>query len=337
MTSGGPADGPEVGIRTVDEAAALLSSPTADLKVGVLRDGPALVVEDAHRLPTCVADVLAALPVVSVGIGPAGSASGFDVVVDDRDAAAAVVAGARANPMAAVTCCQVLRHAPWASTAAGLLAESTAFATLQGGPEFARWLEGRGRRVRPEEPEPPVLVTQDPDGDDEAVVLTLNRPRLRNAWSAAMRDALVDALRALAARGDDGPPIRLEGAGSAFCCGGDPAEFGTVDDPATAHLVRSSANAAPWLDRLSDRLTAVVHGPAVGAGVELAAFAGRVEATGAATFRLPEVSMGLLPGAGGTVSVPRRIGRQRSAWLCLTGATIDAPTALDWGLVDGIA
>ena len=44
--------------------------------------------------------------------------------------------------------------------------------------------------------------------------------------------------------------------------------------------------------------------------------------------------MGLIPGAGGTVSVPRRIGRQRTAWLCLTGTTIDVATALDWGLVD---
>jgi enoyl-CoA hydratase/carnithine racemase len=44
--------------------------------------------------------------------------------------------------------------------------------------------------------------------------------------------------------------------------------------------------------------------------------------------------MGLVPGAGGTVSVPRRIGRHRAAWMMLTGETIDAPTALEWGLVD---
>ena len=121
-----------------------------------------------------------------------------------------------------------------------------------------------------------------------------------------------------------------------FRSGGDPAEFGTVADPVAAHLIRSSANAAPWLDRLADRLTVQVHGPAVGAGVELAAFAGRLEATDSATFSLPEVSMGLMPGAGGTVSIPRRIGRQQAARMCLTGTTIDAATALDWGLVDAI-
>ena len=47
--------------------------------------------------------------------------------------------------------------------------------------------------------------------------------------------------------------------------------------------------------------------------------------------------MGLVPGAGGTVSIPRRIGRQRTAWLALTGDPIDAATALDWGLVDEVA
>jgi enoyl-CoA hydratase/carnithine racemase len=49
---------------------------------------------------------------------------------------------------------------------------------------------------------------------------------------------------------------------------------------------------------------------------------------------LPEVGMGLIPGAGGTVSIPRRIGRHRTAWLALTGNTIDAGTALAWGLAD---
>ena len=55
-----------------------------------------------------------------------------------------------------------------------------------------------------------------------------------------------------------------------------------------------------------------------------------------ATFTLPEVGMGLVPGAGGTVSIPRRIGRQRTAWLALTGSPLDLPTAVSWGLVDEV-
>jgi enoyl-CoA hydratase/carnithine racemase len=55
------------------------------------------------------------------------------------------------------------------------------------------------------------------------------------------------------------------------------------------------------------------------------------------TFALPELSLGLIPGAGGTASMPPRIGRHRTAQLALTGQTIAAPTALDWGLVDELA
>ena len=318
-------------VLSVDEAATRLTTPAADLDIGVLRDLPLLVVEDAHLLPPEAAASLARLAVVSIGLAAPGSAPAFDVLVEDAVDAAGIADGIAGTPRAALACCQVLRHGEGLDTAAGLLLESTAYGALQAGAEFARWLEGRGRRVRPVEAEPPVLV----DADDDTVRLTLNRPRLRNAFSAAMRDALVEALRPLAAPGDS-RQVLLAGNGSAFCCGGDPAEFGTVADPVAAHLIRSSANAAPWLDRLADRLTVRVHGPAVGAGVELAAFAGRLEATDSATFSLPEVSMGLMPGAGGTVSVPRRIGRQQAARMCLTGTTIDAATALDWGLVDAI-
>ena len=77
-----------------------------------------------------------------------------------------------------------------------------------------------------------------------------------------------------------------------------------------------------------------VHGACIGAGLELAAYSGRVIAGVDTQFRLPEVQMGLLPGSGGTVSVPRRAGRQRSLWLMISGETIDAGTALEWGLVD---
>jgi len=59
---------------------------------------------------------------------------------------------------------------------------------------------------------------------------------------------------------------------------------------------------------------------------------------GSGTFmRLPEIGMGLIPGAGGCVSVTRRLGRQGAAWLIITGVRISARTALRWGLIDEIA
>ena len=74
----------------------------------------------------------------------------------------------------------------------------------------------------------------------------------------------------------------------------------------------------------------------MGAGIEMAAFAGRVVADEAAAISLPEIGIGLIPGAGGTVSLPRRIGRHRTALLALSGERISASTAVDWGLVDEI-
>jgi enoyl-CoA hydratase/carnithine racemase len=67
------------------------------------------------------------------------------------------------------------------------------------------------------------------------------------------------------------------------------------------------------------------------------AFAGTVIADPGSWFRLPELGMGLIPGAGGTVSLPRRIGRWRTAWMGLTGARVTAAQALEWGLVDSVA
>ena len=68
----------------------------------------------------------------------------------------------------------------------------------------------------------------------------------------------------------------------------------------------------------------------------MAAFCGWIEARDDSVFGLPELTLGLIPGAGGTVSVTRRIGRWRTAYLVLSGRTVGADTALAWGLLDAI-
>jgi enoyl-CoA hydratase/carnithine racemase len=167
------------------------------------------------------------------------------------------------------------------------------------------------------------------------LTVTLARPAVRNAVDAAMQQALTDAL--LAAAEPDVTEVVLAGDGPSFSTGGDLAEFGSLADPVSAHLLRLGRSPARALARVADRTTALVHGACYGAGVELPAFARRVIARPGTTFTLPEVAMGLVPGAGGTVSLPRRIGRQRTAWLAITGHALDATTARDWGLVDEIA
>jgi enoyl-CoA hydratase/carnithine racemase len=216
------------------------------------------------------------------------------------------------------------------------VAESATYSLLQAGPEHRRWLAGRpaprGERGG-----------WDDRGDERVRVtagagtlrITLTRPAVRNAVDAAMQRALTDAL--LVAAADPGVRVVLDGAGPTFSTGGDLGEFGSLADPASAHVLRLARSPGRVLARLADRTTAVVHGACHGAGVELPAFAGRVVARPGTTFTLPEVAMGLVPGAGGTVSLPRRIGRRRTAWLALTGHPLDVATALAWGLVDAVA
>jgi enoyl-CoA hydratase/carnithine racemase len=238
-------------------------------------------------------------------------------------------------PHAAAVCDDVLRAVDLAGPAfAGVITESLAYSTLQAGPEFARWLAARGPAQMPDIPDP---VVAERDGD--RLLVRFNRPQRHNAFSTDSRAALLEALEV--ARVDPSiAEVVLSGNGPSFCSGGDLAEFGTFTDPATAHLARTRHSPALVLDelraRLGRRCRAEVHGQVLGSGLEMAAFCGWVQARSDAVFGLPELSLGLIPGAGGTVSITRRIGRWRTAYLVLSGQTIDPPTALRWGLIDAV-
>ena len=330
----------------VDLLAAPLRSAEASAALGaplVLVDltGPAgAVLAEAETEAT--AEAAAGLSAVIVGVAPgdgpgavaAGAAALVDVVVADPGPVAAMV---EASPRAAVTLALTLRAAPVLGLAAGLAAESAAYSMLQAGPEFARWRAATPRRD-PASPagtgppaEPPVRVER--AGDELRV--TLNRPARHNAVDTGLRDGLVEALLVACADASVRRVV-LDGAGPSFCSGGDLDEFGTGPDPATAHLVRLTRSPARLLARLGPRLEVRLHGACIGAGIELAAFAGRVVARPDTVISLPEVGLGLIPGAGGTVSLPRRIGRHRTAELALAGLRLDAATALRWGLVDAV-
>lgn len=238
-------------------------------------------------------------------------------------------------PQAATVCDDVLRGAdPPSSTLAGVITESLAYSALQSGREFADWLRQRGPATAPALPEP---VVADRHGD--TLHVRFNRPSRHNAFSNDARAALLEALDV--ARYDPSvDEVVLTGNGPSFCSGGDLAEFGSFADPASAHLARVRHSPALVLDELTTRLgarcRARVHGQVLGSGLEMAAFCGWVEAHRDSVLGLPELSLGLIPGAGGTVSVVRRVGRWRTAYLVLSGRTIDAATALDWGLVDAV-
>jgi enoyl-CoA hydratase/carnithine racemase len=249
------------------------------------------------------------------------------------DALAELAERCRQWPQAATVCDDVLRSIdPAGPTRAGVITESLAYSTLQSGPEFARWLAERGPVTVPEIPDP---VQADRDGD--RLNVRFNRPQRHNAFSTDMRAALLEALEV--ARLDPSiTKVVLTGNGTSFCSGGDLAEFGSFADPASAHLARTRHSPALVLDELTARLgrncCAQVHGQVLGSGLEMAAYCGCVQAHPGAVLGLPELGLGLIPGAGGTVSITRRIGRWRTAYLVLSGRTIDTATALRWGLID---
>ena len=258
-----------------------------------------------------------------------GDAPALDMVAADDELELIALACTK-NPLAVIALAQLLRATERVPIADAVLAESLAYSMLLAGAEHGRWRAAQPRRRhRPDDV--PVQV-----GDDgETLTITLDRPQVRNAYDAATRDALVDILHSALALGD-ARTVVLRGAGPSFCSGGDLTEFGTSDDPARAHTIRTTRRPGLLLHALGPRAVARVHGACVGAGTELPAFCARVEARGDATFRLPEIAMGLIPGAGGTASLPRRIGRRRTAWLAITDRPIDAHRALAWGLVDAL-
>jgi enoyl-CoA hydratase/carnithine racemase len=276
---------------------------------------------------------MASLPIVVIALaqGPLNEAwqSISDVVADEGSAAADdIVATVGDHPLASTTLSLLLRGSSQQTVAEGLVAESAAYSTLQGGPEFAQWRSRHPAR-RTSDDAPRVRVER----EQTSLVVTLTRPDRRNALDSRMRDELLDALGI--ALSDPGiATVELRGDGVAFCGGGDLDEFGSRADPASAHVIRLQRSLGRAVYELHDRTTAFVHGATVGSGIELAAFAGRVVARSDTVISLPEVGLGLIPGAGGTVSLPRRIGRLRTAWLALSGQVLDAPTALSWGLVD---
>ena len=204
---------------------------------------------------------------------------------------------------------------------------------IMGGVEFRAWRQREApAAAAPLEDGPAVIARR----DGASLNLQLNRPANRNAMTVEMRDALCEALQ-LAAMDTSIEQVRIDARGKCFSTGGDPREFGSAPDPATAHLVRSLALPGRWLAGIAARTEAVVHGACIGSGIEFPAFAGRLVAAADAWFQLPELKYGLIPGAGGCVSITRRIGRQRCAWLALSGRRLGAAEARAWGLIDAIA
>jgi enoyl-CoA hydratase/carnithine racemase len=292
-------------------------------------DAPLAIVDLASAGEAPATLSLPLCPVIGTGDPAHPLAVGLDAVVEPPISLDAVVHGVLARPAAAAVTVQLLRLLPRLSAEDGLVAESMAYGLLQGSAEHRAWLASEHRPARTNEGAVAIRL------EGNGLTVELVDPLHGNAIDRPMRDALHEAF-GLAALDPEIIEVRLRAAGRSFSLGAELSEFGTTADPASAHAIRGLTLPARAAARCADKLDVHVQGACVGAGLELAAWGRRVTASPDAWFQLPELAMGVLPGAGGCVSLTRRIGRQRAGLLILSGKRVNARTALDWGLIDAL-
>lgn len=181
-------------------------------------------------------------------------------------------------------------------------------------------------------PDHPILY----DKSGDIAWVTLNRPESLNAINMRMRDELWGLIQA--ARDD--PDVRaviFKGAGDkAFSAGADVSEFGTAPSYVEARRARRERDLWALMLSLDKLLIAAIHGYALGAGIELPMCCDLRIASEDARFGLPEVTLGYIPSAGGTQTLPRHVPAGIAMRMVLSGEQIDAQTAYRYGLVQKV-
>ena len=169
----------------------------------------------------------------------------------------------------------------------------------------------------------------DLSAEGEIAVLTLNSPPV-NALSAPVRDGLAEGFK----RAIADPAVKaivLICAGRTFIAGADISEFGKAPKGASLYDVQAVMEGSP------KPIVAAIHGTALGGGLEVALTAHYRVAVPSAKCGLPEVNLGLLPGAGGTQRLPRIVGPEKALDMMTSGAHVPAKAAAAMGLVDDLA
>ena len=327
-------------IFTLAEISELMASRPAFDQFGPLSETPYLIFKIENENSGLAKD-LKALPCPIIGCQIGARApdleAACDVVLDDIKLAERICHNIAQTPMAALVLVQQLRLSESLPIDQALHAESLAYASLQKSTLFLERLEKLERGAPVKEAGPVLLLENDKDSETQEAVLTLtlNRPANLNAINIELRDALSEAFD-MARHNDAISEVRLSAQGKSFSIGGALHEFGDAPDALTAHMIRTYRLPAQYLVRMNKPMRVHINGAAIGAGIEMAAFAQHITATEKAWFQLPELKYGLIPGAGGTVSLVRRIGRHKTALMALSMKKISAQTAYDWGLVDAL-
>jgi enoyl-CoA hydratase/carnithine racemase len=171
----------------------------------------------------------------------------------------------------------------------------------------------------------------------QVATIRLNRPEALNAMNRAVREGLMDSLHRV--RDDDSVRVAvLTGTGRAFCAGADLKERarGESDRSGGPETVLLGLPESFFTFDAQKPVIAAINGLALGGGLELALACDIRIASSAATFGTPEITRGFFPGGGAPLRLPRLIPRSMAMEMLLTGEPIDAPTALQWGLVSRV-
>ena len=163
---------------------------------------------------------------------------------------------------------------------------------------------------------------------DVVAIVTVNNPPV-NALSAAVRGGILENIKSAVADAEV-KAIVLTCAGRTFIAGADITEFGKPPKPPALNDVLAEIENSP------KPVIAAIHGTALGGGLETALCCHYRVAVPSAKCGLPEVHLGLLPGAGGTQRLPRIVGPEQALQMVTSGAHVDAKTCLAAGLLDEI-
>jgi enoyl-CoA hydratase len=177
---------------------------------------------------------------------------------------------------------------------------------------------------------PTVTVETDAAG---IATLTVNRPDALNALNGEVLDAIKSSVEDLQGRAK---AIVVTGAGKAFVAGADIAAMANLDSTAATEFSRRGQAAFQALADFPGLVVAAVNGYALGGGLELALACDVILASDKASLGQPEVTLGVVPGFGGSQRLPRRVGPGAAKWLLMTGERVKADEALRMGLVDHV-
>lgn len=171
---------------------------------------------------------------------------------------------------------------------------------------------------------------------DSVAEVVLNRPSVINAYNVEMRDELFQVLEAIR----DDPQIRVavfRGAGDkGFCAGADLTEFGTTPSQTISREVRWERDVWGLFLNIKKPLIAALHGHVIGSGLEIACLCDLRIASDDAIFRMPETSLGMIPAAGGTQTLPRIVGKSQALNMLMSGQIVTANDAIRIGLIDAV-